>query len=258
MPVPVFYEHITINSQKMSASTGNVVYPKDWLEVAPPELLRLFYNKRLMTTRSFSWTDLPNLYDEYDKMAKIYFGGIKTENKKEESHFKRLFSVCHGKDVKKPIELSFSHAAVITQIFQNEEDAVESMEKTGHYNKEEHERIFDRLHKAKVWLKKYAPNELKFEVQKHIAKNIELKGNEIEALHTIARLLKEKGYNEKSLFEEFYNVSKSLEINPGDFFKAAYKVLLNKERGPKLAPFIIALGKEKVVRLFEEVGSVSI
>ncbi|MDP3764952.1 MAG: lysine--tRNA ligase, partial [Nanoarchaeota archaeon] len=92
-PEPFFYEHILIDNAKMSASIGNVVYPKDWLEVAPAELLRMFYNKRLMTTRSFSWKDLSNLYDEYDYMSKIYFGNLKLENKKEELHYKRLFEV---------------------------------------------------------------------------------------------------------------------------------------------------------------------
>lgn len=253
MPVPIFYEHIMIDGQKMSASLGNVVYPRDWLEVASPELLRLFYNKRLMTTRSFSWKDLPNLYDDYDKTAKVYFGDAKLENKKEESHYKRLFEVSHGKEAKKPVELSFSHAAVIAQIFQNEEDAVKSMEKTGHYDKDIHDRIFERLHKAKVWLGKYAPEEAKFEVQKQAPNNIELSANERGALREIASLLKEKEYDEKSLFNEFYSVSGKLGLKPQDFFKAAYKVLLNKERGPKLAPFILALGKEKVVKLFEGV-----
>ena len=253
MPVPIFYEHIMIDSQKMSASIGNVVYPRDWLEVAPPELLRMFYNKRLMTTRSFSWKDLPNLYDEYDYVARVYLGYAKLENKKEESHYKRLFKVSHGKEIEKPVEMSFSHASVIAQVFPNEEDAIKSMEKTGHYNKEMHDKIFERLHKAKIWLKKYAPEDVKFEVQKHVPKNIELSAKEKKALHEIAGLLHKNEYDEKSLFNEFYNVSNNLELKPQDFFKAAYKVLLNKERGPKLAPFIIALGKEKVIKLFEGV-----
>lgn len=253
MPEPIFYEHIVIDNQKMSASVGNVVYPKDWLEVAPPELLRLFYNKRLMTTRSFSWKDLPNLYDEFDKIAKVHFGDAKLENKKEESHYKRLFEVTTGKNFKSPIDLSFSHAAVIAQIFHDEEDAVKSMEKTGHYSEKDHQIIFERIHKAKIWLKKYAPDELKFEVQKEVPENINLNSKEKEVLHEVAKLLKHNDYNEKSLFEEFYNISKKFDLNPQDFFKAAYKVLLDKERGPKLAPFILALGKEKVVKLFEAV-----
>jgi len=253
MPVPIFYEHIMIDNRKMSASVGNVVYPKDWLEVAPPELLRLFYNKRRMTTRSFSWKDLPNLYDDYDKISKVYFGDLKLENEKEAAHNKRLFDVSHGKNIDKPIELSFSHAAVIAQTFPNEEDAVVSMEKTGHYNKKEHDRIFQRLHRAKIWLKKYAPDDIKFEVQEKVAKDVKLTAEEKEALHNVAKLLQEKEFDEKTLFTEFYNISTKLQLKPAEFFRAAYRVLLNKDRGPKLAPFVLALGKEKVAKLFEGV-----
>ena len=251
MPEPIFYEHITIDNQKMSASVGNVVYPKDWLEVASPELLRLFYNKRLMTTRSFSWKDLPNLYDEYDKIAEICLGKNILENKKEEAHYKRLFEVSCGKDAKKSIDMSFSHAAVIAQTFPDEEDMIKGLEKTGHYNKDDHDRIFERFHKVKIWLKKHAPEDVKFEVQKHVSKDIIITESEKKLLHEISALLKENDYNEQTLFEEFYTVSTRHKIKPQDFFKSAYKVLLNKERGPKLAPFVLALGKEKVAKLFE-------
>ena len=159
----------------------------------------------------------------------------------------------HGKEIRKPIELSFSHAAFIAQIFKEEDDAVKALEKTGHYSKEEHDIIFERIRKVKIWIKKYAPEEVKFEVQKHVPNDVKLTSEEKEALHAITDLLKEKDYDEKSLFNEFYEVSKKIGINPQDFFKAAYKVLLNKERGPKLAPFALALGKEKVAKLFEEV-----
>ena len=252
-PTVFFYEHLMINNQKMSASIGNVVYPKDWLEVAPPELLRLFYNKRLMTTRSFSWKDLPNLYDEYDKIANVYFDVSKLENKKEESHYKRLFEISHAESIQKPIKLSFSHAVVIAQIFPDEETAIKSMEKTGHYSKEQHDVIFDRLHKAKIWLKKYAPDDIKFEVQKSVPKNIQLTEKEKESLHAVVASLKEKDYDEKSLYLEFFDIAKKFELKPEDFFKGAYKVLLNKDKGPKLAAFVLAFGKEKVIKLFEGV-----
>jgi lysyl-tRNA synthetase class I len=43
-----------------------------------------------------------------------------------------------------------------------------------------------------------------------------------------------------------------LNIEPKEFFRAAYLVLLNKERGTKLAPFLLAV-KEKAVKLLESV-----
>ena len=65
-----------------------------------------------------------------------------------------------------------------------------------------------------------------------------------------------KGYNELYGGEQKIKhklIKENLDIKNTDFFKAAYNVLLNKDRGPKLAPFILALGKERVVELFEKV-----
>ena len=67
----------------------------------------------------------------------------------------------------------------------------------------------------------------------------------------MTKTLQEKKLNEKELHQEFYDISKNINIETREFFTACYKVLLNKEKGPKLAPFIIALGK-KAIDLFEK------
>jgi lysyl-tRNA synthetase class 1 len=252
MPEPIFYEHLMIDGEKMSASLGNVVYPKDWLEIGPAELLKFFYNKRLMKTRSFSWKNLSKLYDDYDTHMNVYLGKIKLDNKKEEQHMKRLFDISHGKGIQ-PVNISFSHATMIAQIGPTEEDMIRSMEKTGHYDKKTHDIIFERINKAKAWLDKYAPDDVKFTVQEDVPKGLELSNKEKKALHLVVEALKKKKWNEKTLFEEFYNICKKINIKNIEFFRAAYNVLLNKDRGPKLAPFILALGKERVVELFEKV-----
>jgi lysyl-tRNA synthetase class 1 len=62
--------------------------------------------------------------------------------------------------------------------------------------------------------------------------------------------LKKKKFNEKRLFNEFYSISKDINLEPKEFFKVAYKALINKEKGPKLAPFIIEVGQEKASKIF--------
>ncbi len=252
MPEPIFYEHLMIDGEKMSASLGNVIYPKDWLEVAPPELLKFFYNKRIMKTRSFSWENLPKLYDDYDLHANVYLEKVKLDNKKEEQHMKRLFEISNGKEAH-PADITFAHAAMVVQIGPGDEDVVRSLEKTGHYDKKMHDIIFKRINKAKVWLEKYAPEDVKFTVQEEIPKGLKLSSKEKEALHLVVKALKEKEWKQKKLFEEFYNICQKVGIKNTDFFRAAYNVLLSKDRGPKLSPFILALGREKVVELFEKV-----
>ena len=65
--------------------------------------------------------------------------------------------------------------------------------------------------------------------------------------------LEKNKYNEDSLFNEFYKICSEVEINNIDFFKAAYKVLINKEKGPRLASFILAIGKEKIIKLLKQI-----
>lgn len=252
-PVPIFYEHVLIDNVKMSASIGNVIYPYEWLDVASPELLRMFYNKRLMKARSFSWKDLPNLYDEYDYYGKVYFGEIMLENKKEEGHIKRLFKISHIGEIKKPVDTSFSHTALLAQLFTKKSDIVNSLKKTGHYRKEQEKQIFQRISYVKNWLAKYAPEEVRIKVNDAVPKNLDLNEKEKEALHITARALKEEDFDEKTLFERFYSICQELGLDPKYFFRASYKVIMNRDRGPKLAPFILTIGKEKVIKLFEKV-----
>jgi len=243
MPEPIFYEHLMIDNVKMSASLGNVIYPKDWLEVASPELLRFFYNKRLMKTRSFSWKNLPLLYDEFDDAGLIYFGMKRLENEKEEKNIKRLYEVSSLK-IEKPLLLRFNHAIVISQIFNDENKMIEALKKTGHYQEEFKERIIQRLRYAKNWVLKYAPKEYRIELQKK--PKITLKENEKMAVEHIILALKRESLSESELHRIFYDIAERYGMKTQDFFRLMYKILLDAERGPKLANFLISLGEQGI------------
>jgi lysyl-tRNA synthetase, class I len=256
-PETFFYEHLTIDGVKMSASLGNVVYPKDWLTVASPQLLRFFYNKRLMTERSFSWKELPSLYEEYDRVAGIYSGKISVENEKEKKHLTRLFEISNHMDKKlmdAPLELNFGHAAMVAQVFTDEADIINSLTKTGHYDKKYHKQIMERLSKARTWMNNYAPEESRYIIQDDVSDETKkmLTQKQTKALKLLVETLKSKEWGEKELYNECYNISKDAGLKPPEFFKAAYLVLLNKERGPKLAPFLLALGT-RAVNVLEKV-----
>jgi len=249
MAVPVFYEHLFIDGVKMSASLGNVVYPKDWLEVASPELLRLLYNKRLMTTRSFSWKDLPALYHEYDQLIRIHKGMVALTNEKEKSHCERLLGMSKMGRLDAPLDLSFSHAALVARLSPDEDTAISLLKKTDHWDERHRSQIFGVLSKARTWLEKYAPDQ-RYVVQDTVPEGIRLGEKQRKALHDVADALEKRDWKEKDLFNEFYAICERNGIKNTEFFRAAYQVLLDRERGPKLAPFLLMLGREKVVPLF--------
>ncbi|MDP2750843.1 MAG: lysine--tRNA ligase [Nanoarchaeota archaeon] len=254
-PEPIFYEHIMIDNVKMSASLGNVVYPNQWLDVAPAEILRFFYNKRLMKTRSFSWKDLPKFYEEFDSYGEVYFGTKKVDNEKESTHMRRLYEISNNPDseqIRKPLLMTFSHAVILAQIYSDDEDIIQSLIRTGHFQDGREKEVIERLNAARSWLKSYAPDEVKFEVQTKISK-IDLKDEERLTIHQVSEMLRRQEFNEKSLHEEFYNICKANNIQTSDFFRICYQILFKKDRGPRLAHFILTYGKDKVAELFEKV-----
>ncbi|MDO8647164.1 MAG: hypothetical protein Q7R70_01980, partial [Candidatus Diapherotrites archaeon] len=62
--------------------------------------------------------------------------------------------------------------------------------------------------------------------------------------------LLEASKNSEELSAKIFELAKSKNIELKDFFKSAYLALINKERGPKLAGFLTALGFEKTQKLF--------
>ncbi len=254
-PETFFYEHIMIDGVKMSASLGNVIYPRDWLYAAKPQLLRFFYNKRLMMTRSFSWKELPQLYDEYDSASAVYAGKTKLENEKESSHIKRMFEISNRKgSPDKPIELSFAHASMLAQTFSDDKSMVASLKKTGQYSKDAEKQLLERVAMAAEWVKRYAPEECRFEVRSEVSDDAKkkLSPQQKKAINAFAGILKSKEWTEKELFNEIYELCKANDVKPKEFFQAAYLTLLGKEQGPRLTPFVLTIG-EKAVKLFESV-----
>jgi lysyl-tRNA synthetase class 1 len=155
---PIFYEHITIGGGgKMSASVGNVVFPRDWLAVAPAEGLRLLFLKRITKSRDFKWEEVPVLMDELDQMEKIYYGLESAKDEKETVHLKRLYEMVLMKKPAKEYEehLPYSIAAMIAQVTMGDEKRAEGIVKKLGYPM--NDRTIALLPLAKAWADKYAP-----------------------------------------------------------------------------------------------------
>ncbi len=249
MPVPIFYEHIMIDGEKMSASIGNVVYPREWLEVAPPQLLRFFYNKKLMKTRSFSWKNLPKLYDDYDRHARVYFGLEKAGSEKEEKHMKRLYEISQLGEVEKPCPVSFSHAAMIAGIYGDEEAIIASLRRTGHYSEEAREVILRRIRHARNWATKYGESFTLLQ-DIHSVKD-KLTEEQRAFLGRLADIV-EKAESGEKLQEEIFNLAKEMGIAPKKAFQAIYLVTLGKSYGPKAGTFLLSLPRDWTLKRLRE------
>ena len=59
-------------------------------------------------------------------------------------------------------------------------------------------------------------------------------------------------FTAEELFNKFYDICQKHDIKNTEFFRAAYKAIIGKEKGPRLAEFILTIGKDKVIKLLDQ------
>ena len=253
------YEFFTVGGRKMSTSKGTGIGFAESTKYAPAQMLRyLLVRTRpnaVIDFQPYESNDLILIYERYDRAERVYYGK-EDLGEKANQKLKRIYELSHvGKIPKRmPPQVPFTHAAVLIQTFDDEKDIINNLKESGHVrkdaNKSELDYVKERLKFAKTWVTEFASDQYKFELQKKLP-NVKLTSNQKKALRILADKLKKGKWDEKTLFTEIYNIAREeVNIEPKELFKAAYLVLLNKERGPKLAPFLLA-AKKQAIKLFD-------
>ncbi len=255
-PIPIFYEHIMIQGKKMSASIGNVIYPREWLNVAEPEVLRYLYAKKLMKARNFSWNDLPKIYDEYDRASAVYHGLIKLEDKKEEYNLKKLYYYSQTKRIKPYIGVPYSHLIMLVQIFEGLDSIIDSLKRSGHYKEELKEYILERIRCAKNYVEEFIPKDKRISIVKSpdIVKD-KLNNSQKKFLKKYSEWLdKNRKASIQEIHDAIYEISREIGIEYKEAFSAIYLSLLNRNFGPRAASLIASLDRDFVINIFRRVS----
>tara|TARA_Y100000310_G_C20655240_1_gene801640 strand:+ start:93 stop:1652 length:1560 start_codon:yes stop_codon:yes gene_type:complete len=256
-PIGTMYDFVRLKGHggKMSASKGNVLTVEDVLKIYFAEILRYQFastkpNKEFVIPLD---EEIIKTYDDFYKAERIYFGKEKV-TKRDKAHWSRVYEMsCVNKPSKTmPIQPNFTHCVELVNIFAG--DTKKALKKAIELDKLTKKQDIDRyastLLCAKNWLAKYAPEKYKFELRS--PKKINLTKEQRETLKLLASTLEKKRHTEQTLSNEFYNIKGQTGISTGNFFKAAYLALVGKERGPRLAPFILAIGQKKAANLFNK------
>ncbi len=258
------YEFFTISGKKMSTSKDQGIGFSDATNFAPCQILRYL----LVATRPravidfdpINRNDLILLYERYDKTERLYFGVDKEENLHDLQKHKRIYQLSHiGKiPSKMPPQISFTHASMVLQAAGfNEQYAIELLQETNKIPKkldeEDKKYLKDRLNFARKWIDNFASEQYKFQLQDKVLQNVGLNEKEKELFNELSKILQHGSFTEEELHSEFYNLCNEFGYDAKEFFKKAYLILINKEKGPKLANFILSIGKDRVIKLLNQI-----
>ena len=70
-------------------------------------------------------------------------------------------------------------------------------------------------------------------------------------------ILLEKDEEIEDLQNAIYQIAKGDNIEPKEFFKVLYQIILSTTRGPKIGPFILDIGKKNVVEKIRQICEIN-
>ncbi len=264
---PLFqgYEFIGIKGAtgKMSGSSGLNLTPDTLLKLYQPEMILWLYAKSEPTKAfDFCFDDgILRQYFEFDKQYNEFMDGkadefltnvmanCLREDEEGTSAYKKIETV--------PMSLLVQLGSVVDFNVPMLETVFEKIGQPFTYDQ-----FKDRLERAKYWLEQCSPenvNRLRpyrnWEVYEALS---EEEKKEIALLHDY---IKKGGYSLDELNQELYAIpkqvmgdledAKELMKIQGQFFKNVYRLLIDKEKGPRLYLFLYAIEPDKYVNLLD-------
>ena len=248
-PFHVRYEFfLDKGGKKVSKSRSvDVMTPQVWFKYAPPASLNLLMFKRITGARNIGVEDIPTYVNELNQLDEVYFGLKSVSDEKELAKLKGLYEYTY---FLKPPPHSSKHVPYNLLVYlvtvappDKRKEYVEAKlaeygyVKGGMMNSD----IEEEMAYAVAWAKDFQvipETNISYTNPQKLA---------IEDLITVVRT----ETDERKLQNQIFSIAKKYDLEPPEFFKLLYTILLGSPRGPRLGPYIKAMGSENVASALE-------
>jgi lysyl-tRNA synthetase class 1 len=248
-PFHVRYElFLDKGGRKLSKSKSalDVITPQTWFKYAPPPSLNLLMFKRITGTRSLGVEDIPIYVNELQQLEEIYFGIKKISDEKEHAKLRGLFEYTH---FLKPPTAPSAHIPYNLLVYlvtvapqENKREYVAAkLREYGYLRGNKPENIDEQLTYATNWARDF---------QSIAESRIELTNPQRLAIEDLISIVRNET-DERTLQNSIFNLAKKYSLDMPEFFKLLYTILLGSPRGPRLGPYIKAMGSDNVARALE-------
>ncbi|XES76961.1 MAG: lysine--tRNA ligase [Candidatus Bathyarchaeia archaeon] len=235
--------------KKISKSAGNVFTPQVWFRYGSPQSLLLLMLKRFVGTRSLDVSDIPAYMNELDGLEDVYFGK-KAVSEKDLAKLKGLYEYCWvaNPPAQPSVHVPYNLLAFLAKMApkENPDDFIaEKLQSYGILQKSQslEDGLKQRIAYAFNWAEDF--EEIK-ETQ------VTFSAQEKQAITALVLALADKE-DPDDIQNAIFTAAKSNGLKPRDFFKLLYTVLMGAPQGPRLGPYVLAMGKQNVVSALQRV-----
>lgn len=240
--------HMIGDSKKMSSSKGNLVTPKQALEIMPHEILR-YYMVRSRPDKTLYFDSGEGMYNLVDEFSKVAMG----ENAVFQEAYDFAISMQQDQNAGGRIvsSVSFKHlVAVYQSALKSPKNTLDILARTGYEKSvsQEKEVIEEELKFIDYWLNEYAPDSVKFELQQKVP-NVELSDAQKAMLKSIANKIEDESVSHDGQWFHgaIHSAREAYGLEPKEAFQAIYRVLLGRDLGPRAGWFLSILDEQWLV-----------
>ena len=252
-PSHAMYEMFLDKSgKKISKSTGNVFTPQVWFRYGSPQSLSLLMLKRFVGTRTLDVTDIPTYMNEMDHLEDVYFGRKPVKEDKELAKLKGLYEYSWVlKPPKKPgLHVPYNLMLFLVKMTPKDggEDFIaERLRNYGYLQKNQtlDEGLKKRIQYALNWIGDFA------EIKETA---VSLTDEKMQAITGLIKVLSGRVDAEK-IQNSIFSTAKDSNLQPAEFFRILYTILVGAPQGPRLGPYILEMGKQNVIKALQNAVS---
>lgn len=241
-PFHIRYEmFLDKGGKKISKSAGNVFTPQVWFRYGSPQSLLLLMYKRVVGSRSLGVSDVPTYMRELDDLEDIYFGVKDVSDPREKAKLRGLYEYCWllNPPTAPSLHIPYNLLVFLAKVAPKGQEAQFITEKLRRYGLkiDENSRDFlTRIQYARNWA---ADSEEITEAK------VDLTETEKAAVKDLISLIKSES-DEQKIQNEIFAIARKHSLEAKDFFKTLYLILIGGREGPRLGPYIVAMGRENV------------
>ncbi len=264
-PQPLVYEWISLRGKgAMSSSAGNTIGPIEALRLVPPQILRLLIakSKPNKAIEFDTGMGLVTLADEFERLAARNFEQeLSNEDLSRRQKVQiedaagamKMATVVSGQNIE-ATAVTFRHLALLAQTKSSDEAVWSSLQSSGVIESVTPQ-LQDRLNRMRYWIQStHFPVEMRVNIltQPNKAAIQGFSKEEAAILRSISHELSTCEWNKREINAA---IPRSIESVPVAHkwlaYKVAYLCLMGMEKGPRLAPILVEIGQQKIIKLLE-------
>jgi lysyl-tRNA synthetase class 1 len=197
---------------------------------------------------------IPNLFDEYDRLADHYF----KRHKEPFEDFARIWKLAHIDTTHDPEDLWQMRFSTLSFVVQMPHlDLFEEAEKLkgSALTKNEKSALEERAKYVKQWLTEHAPEEFRFTILEAAPNDLSLTADQKKAFTEILAALSSPSlkWEGPEIHAAIHVVKEKLGVDPKNIFQPLYMLFLGRQSGPQVGWFLSTFERDEVIKRLGDV-----